>query len=202
MKTIYPIALGAALLAGGSAQAQPMSGLPLEGNSRDYIVLRQPQAPARVILSVRAVSGQALPSEVERWDPGTSQLRDALSINWFAQASCRNDLSRVSIAGPGGSIVQRFGPGRPSISGRTRYQSFEVEAVDDVCLAWAEEIVADCGWPLEPGAPCEIEKMFVFGPDDPLPGSAAIVVAGNCTDGPLPQRTYVPRLEVTCLLQD
>lgn len=202
MKTIPPIVLCAALLAGGAAQAQPITGLPLQGSSRDYMVLRQPQAPARVTLFVRPVSGQAIHSEVERWDPGTNQLRDALSINWSAQASCQNGLSRVTISGPGGSQVQQFPLGQPSISGRTRYQSFEVDAVDDVCIAWAEEIVADCGWPLEPTSECPDDVMFVFGRDDPLPDSAPVVVGGNCTDGPLPQRTYVPRLELTCLLDN
>ena len=202
MNAIHPIALCTALMAAGIAQAESPGGLQvLQGVNRDYMVLRQPQAPADVTLTLRPVGGQAIPSQVERNQPSTAALRDALSINWFAQASCRTGLNRVTISGPGGSLVQQFPAGQRTISGRTRYQSFEVDAVDDVCIGWAEAIVAACGWPLEPGRPdCEDEVTFTFGPNDPLPDSAPIVVGGRCDGGALPQRAYVPRLTLTCRL--
>lgn len=184
----------------GSAGAQPIRSNP--GTARDYIILRQPQADHRIVLRMRPTDQSVPPDEYqwERWDPNGPGYTELRRIDWQATASCASGLDWIRIDGPGGDETQSFNGTRPSISGRTHYESFDPDALDAVCRGFARQATQNCGENpiLEPG--CENEETYVFGPSRPLRGSAPVTVSGRCESGPLPTRQYVPRLELRCLL--
>jgi hypothetical protein len=194
------------LITAFSAAAPPAAAqfLVFEGVSvRDYVVLRQPQADHRITLNIRPVPGQgAAPQDVEweRWNPNGTDYTAQRRIEWFASASCTDGIQSLRIQGPGGTENQTLGGTRNAISGSTDYDSFDPDALDAICLDFARDATADCGEiPIgEPG--CDVVDVFRFDANDPLPGSAPIRVGGQCSDGPLPERDYVPRLELTCRL--
>ena len=182
------------------AMAQPIRANP--GAARDYIVLRQPQADHEITLRVRPTDSSAVPSEFDwqRWDPNGGGYTEARRIRWFASASCSSGLDRIRLDGPGGPQPQNFGGTRNAISGRTVQDSFDPDALDAVCIAFARQSTQACGENpiLEPG--CQREETFIFGPTQPLPDSDPLTVSGSCVSGTLPTRQYVPRLKLTCLL--
>ncbi len=181
----------------------PVIGTPA-GASGDYFILIQPPQPAFTVISVRPVSGQSFPEELERWNPSNGQLRDNFTIDWRATARCGSGLSQVRISGPGGSLSQNFDDGPQIIDGTAAYQSFDIDAADQVCFSWLESIIQACdGDLLPPDCMAAQTHTFTFGPGNPLPGSTPVTVSSTCVSGDtVNPATIIPRLELRCSRAD
>ncbi|WP_281859929.1 hypothetical protein [Litoreibacter halocynthiae] len=173
----------------------------VSGGSNDYLFLKSPREGADVTLTIRPVAGQAFPTEIERINPGTSALADELKINWYAQASCSAGIQQLRSAGPGGTSVQNINGSRNAIAGRSNIQSFDMEAVDRVCIRWAKAMIAQCGWPFEPGAGCDFEETFSYDATTPVPRSSPVRISGSCVNSQLPTTDYYGRLTLRCAFE-
>lgn len=190
---------------GGLGDVPPPGGASLP----NYFILTHPQQAASANVIVRPSVGQPIPPiredepvDVIRVSPSNPVLRDVLRINWAASARCGSGLQTLTINGPGGARSQSFPQTRRAIAGRTNYQSFLLSAVDGVCIAWAQGVLDDCGWSLEPGQQqCPSQETFSFDADNPMPGNPSITVGGSCASGiALAERHYQGRLLLTCML--
>ncbi|SFJ11701.1 hypothetical protein [Jannaschia pohangensis] len=176
------------------------------GESRDYVILRQPQRDHAIELLMRPVNpatgAEPQAVEWERWSPNGPAYTEARRIEWFAAASCASGIESLRIEGPSGTQNQTLGGTRNTISGSINYDSFDPDALDAICQDVAQQATATCGEiPIgEPG--CDTVFTRAFGPSMPLPGSAQIRVSGQCSNGPIPATTYVPRLRLTCRLTE
>ena len=216
MRTILIGMASLAALWAGPMLSQPVG--PPGPTTAEYFILTAPRDPISVTVNVRPRVGQSRPVDLERIAPGENVLRQALRVNWTATAACRFGLRTLTISGPGGALNQEFPGNRNAIAGTTSYQSFSTEAVDGQCFAWARGVLAQCGWPLEPGRPeCANATRFIFDAGTPLPDNPPVVVGGTC-NGPLavdgrrgpapatalpillPSRSYQGRLDLRCVL--
>jgi len=171
-------------------------------STNDYLFLKHPRTGADVTVTVRPVNGQATPVEIERINPSNGALEDELKVNWYAQASCAAGIDTLRISGPGGTSVQNLAGTRNAIHGRSNFQSFDVAAVDRVCMRWAKAKVEDCGWPLEAGTPgCNRDETFTYDASSPLPRSGSVNISGSCTNGALPNNSYIGELTLRCILE-
>lgn len=174
-------------------------GLTIGTTSGDYFILSPPPRPPVSQIVVRpdwSQAGELL--DVERMEPGDSALRFQLSIDWRATAVCSSGLSSVQIDGPGGSINQEIDNAPMIIEGTARYQSFDIEAADQVCISWLEAELEDCAQNVN----CPVvsfANIFEFGPENPLPGSTPITISSTCVSGGTPEKDIIPRLELHCV---
>ncbi|MCK0168030.1 hypothetical protein MWU52_10750 [Jannaschia sp. S6380] len=199
MRTFYCLMLCATLHAGG-AVAQPIRTNP--GGAQDYVILRQPQNDHEVILQMRPSDPSAQPNEFDwqRWDPNDGGYTEARRIRWRAAASCGTGIDWIAIAGPGGNQTRGIHGSMDAMSGHTVQDSFDPNALDQVCAQFAREATQACGENPILEAGCQTEATFVFGPTRPLPRSDVLRVSGSCLGGTLPIRQYTPRLRLTCRL--
>ncbi len=175
------------------------------GAARDYIILKQPQRDHEVILRLRPDNPGAAPRKLrwERWDPNGRSYTEERRIRWHASASCKSGIDWISIKGPGGTEKQTLNGSRKAIAGRSNFESFDSNALDNVCKNWARQATQACGEDptIEPG--CVNQKTFHFGPNNPLPRSQVVEVNGRCENGSnLPRRQYTPRLALECRLEN
>ena len=181
------------LLAGGGEVQPP-------GPAPGFVVLRQPQADHDLIVRVHPVLGQGGdPADHvwERTDPQGNAYAVARSIRWSATASCAEGIDWIRISGPGGTQTQQVGGQRNAIAGHVTYDSFDADALDAVCLGWGQAMNTACAND-DTGPGCPLSETFDDGHRAIVRGSAPIVVSGACMDGPMPTRTYRPRLALEC----
>lgn len=124
-------------------------------------------------------------------DPNDTGLAHDLTLTWYGQASCPDDLTSLQINGPGGLATQN--PLSNPIAGYFEYQSASVDRVKDICVQWAE---ADNCDPIEPG--CQLEETFMLYTDVAAEPGDYIELSGSCASGPLPTAQYLPEIEVRC----
>lgn len=169
-------------------------------SANDYFFLKAPREMAEASMDLRPGNTWATPADIEweRYDPSDAGLKDALSINWYAQASCASGMEQVRISGPGGSQVQNISGDRNTIRGRTKYQSFSIPAAEAVCIRWANQVTAACGENPQTEPACENERTFTYTEAQPLPRSPAVQTSGSCQSGNLPTSTYRGDLKLTC----
>ena len=79
-------------------------------------------------------------------DPSDNALKSLLTFKWYGQAACPDDLTLLQVTGPAGTLTQS--PLANPVWGYFHTQSFTVDTVKDVCIAWANENTCD---PAEPG---------------------------------------------------
>ncbi|KIT15708.1 hypothetical protein [Jannaschia aquimarina] len=181
------------LPSGGGVETTP-------GADAGFVVLRQPRADHRITMTVRPISGQGgNPANWnwERTEPGGGGYAAARTIRWNATASCSEGIQWIRITGPGGTQTQTLNGTRNAISGHVNYDSFDPDALDAVCIGWGEAQSGACFQNPDEGG-CETERTFDENHRAIVRGSAPIMVSGACTDGPMPDETYQPRLELVC----
>lgn len=174
-------------------EAQPPSNAP------GYVVLRQPQADHTVTVYVRPISGQGgdpADHEWERTQPTGNAYTEQRSIRWSATASCAEGIDWIRISGPGGTQTQTFNGSRNAISGRVVYDSFDPDALDQVCLNWGERMNTPCANGNEDR--CPPSETFDETRRAIVRGSAPVTVSGRCTNGNMVTQTYRPRLALIC----
>ena len=149
--------------------------------------------PPRVVVYLKHEPSGGPPSDWSWYvsDPNDTVLSHDLTIEWYGQASCPDDLTSLQINGPGGLASQN--PLTNPIAGYFEYQSASVDRVKDICVHWAEANNCD---PTEPG--CQLEETFNLYVDvTPEPGDY-IELSGSCASGPLPTAHYLPDIELLC----
>ena len=119
------------------------------------------QVPS-ITISLKPTEDPFNPSDIE-WtvingnaSSYNNQLRDDLTINWYLQASCTDDLTHLEVDGPGGKLVQN--PLSNPISGYFKYQSFSIDSVKQVCVNWAND--NDCNPAADAG--CQLFEDFIL----------------------------------------
>jgi hypothetical protein len=124
-------------------------------------------------------------------DPNDTVLEYDLTVKWYGQASCPDDLTNFQINGPGG--LQTQNPLVNPIDGYFEYQSFNLDTVKDICVSWATKNNCD---PIEPG--CQLEETFELFIDVAPESDDFISLKASCQSGPLPDSHYLPVLSLTC----
>ncbi|MEM9796562.1 MAG: hypothetical protein AAF919_08740 [Pseudomonadota bacterium] len=182
------------LPSGGGGEVQP------PGQAPGFVILKQPQADHDILLRVRPVAGQGGdPADHvwERIEPAGGGYTEERTIRWSATASCAEGIDFIRITGPGGTQTQTFNGTRNAISGHVNYDSFDPDALDEVCLNWGQQMNTACA--NDPDGPnCPAFETFNETHRAIFRGSAPIQVSGECTNGPMPTETYRPRLILEC----
>jgi len=199
---LCPIALCALATTAG---AQPAQLVISSGPAQSFVTITQPQRDHAIQLDYRPVNPSAAEpqdTEWERLEPNDALFLQQRRIDWSATASCSDGIQTLRIEGPGGTQNQNVNGTQNAIAGRTLYESFEADALEEVCLDYARAATSACGElpTTEPG--CETVRTFHFDEISPLPGSAPVRVSGTCTGGPVPPLERRPRLALTCRLVD
>ena len=124
------------------------------------------------------------PPDEWTWEVVTSdnELKSALSMKWYAQASCPDALTLLQVSGPGGTLTQN--PLWNPIWGYFNTQSFTIDTVKDKCVNWSNAHTCD---PADPGTGCATYETFDLvggvspaGPADQLRLRASCAAAARC----------------------
>jgi hypothetical protein len=195
-------------VAGGGGHEGP-GGLETPGGSRDYGLLKQTQTPhdphpwGYVLAELKADKGEVLD---EPWDPSweyevkttDNELRNQLTLVWYAQAACAGGLAKVQVTGPGGVKNQPLAPGQPTVHGKFSYQSFTIATIKKICVDWAEQTPP--GWP---GAPmvAQYEEWDLVGGNPPTTFSDQLTLNWQCQGGLPMSSLYQPKIHLRCSRQ-
>jgi hypothetical protein len=124
---------------------------------------------------------------------GENVLWDALKARWYAQASCPDDLTKLQVIGPAGTLTQN--PLWNPIYGYFETQSFTNETIKDACITWFNDHTCDT---TVPG--CEKVKIFnLTGGVAPAGSADRLRLKASCTSGPVADAYYASSLKLTCL---
>ena len=114
-------------------------------------------------------------------------LKSLVTFKWYAQAACPDDLTALSVSGPGGLLVQN--PLWNPIWGYFSTQSFSLSTVKNICINWAN---ADSCDPAEPG--CQLYETFsVVGAN-----ADRLRLKASCVSGPVADKSYSATMELRC----
>lgn len=185
--------------AGTTSQPRGSLGLGESGGEpRGYAFLFQVLPEGRtpqVYLDLRPES-TVEPPDPERWtwkvDNSDSTLKSQLTMKWYGQASCPDDLTLLQVSGPGGTLTQN--PLQNPIWGYFQTQSFTLDTVKDVCVNWAN--AQGCA-PGDPGCP-HYETFDLVGGVNPAAPADGLRLKASCASGPLPDAFYAPQLRLRC----
>jgi hypothetical protein len=134
------------------------------------------------------------PPETWNWIVANTpnELKWALTMKWYAQASCPDALDYVSVSGPGGLLIDNS-PKNP-IWGHFTTQSFTIDTVTDLCEDWANANKCD---PFDAGC-AGYEDFNLVGGVAPASNADRLRLKAACATGPLPDMDYWPKLRVRC----
>jgi hypothetical protein len=175
------------------------NGGPIHGYAFIKQILERPEPylapePPRVVVYLRPEPSYVPPEEWswEVYNPSDTQLAYDLTVRWYGQASCPDDLTNLMINGPGGLATQS--PLSNPIYGYFNYQSASVDRVKEICVQWAENNNCD---PIE--TDCQKQETFNLFSDVTPEGSDFIVLSGSCSEVPLTTSSpYLPEIELRC----
>ena len=201
-----------ALTAIGTARAQirvnplPATTLPQSNLALDEIgtepkgyaflmqILQEGRAPyAHIQLKPESKVG---PPETWNWKVVNTdnELKSALTMKWYAQASCPDALTHLSVSGPGGTLVQN--PLKNPIWGYFSTQSFTIGTVKEICEDWANSPSCD---PSDPGTGCaEYEEFNLVGGIAPASNADRLRLKASCVSGAVADTYYAPKLRIRC----
>jgi hypothetical protein len=169
------------------------------GEARGYAIIQQVLDEGRapyIQIHLQPYPSSAPPEEWtwEINDPPDSTLEHNLTFEWYAQASCPDDLTDLRVNGPGGLQVQN--PLANPIWGYFYAQSFTLDTVKNVCLDWANANNCDI---YEPGIGCELYETFsLVGGLAPATNTDRLHLQASCASGPVANSFYAPVLQVRC----
>ena len=139
-----------------------------------------------------------IPPDQWTWKVVTTDndLKSALTLRWYAQAACPDDLTSLQVIGPGGTLTQN--PLWNPIWGYFKTQSFTVDTIKDVCLNWANDDENACD-PADPGEGCAVYETFnLTGGVLPAGPADRLRLKASCTSGPLPDTYYAASVRLRC----
>ena len=114
-------------------------------------------------------------------------LKSLVTFKWYAQAACPDDLTALSVSGPGGLLVQN--PLWNPIWGYFSTQSFTLSTVKNLCINWANANSCD---PAEPG--CQLYETFnVVGAN-----ADRLRLKASYVSGPVADKSYSATMELRC----
>jgi len=173
-------------------------GLKSPGDPQGYAFLKQTLPSGRqpeVTVHLRPESKDGSP-DAWTWKVTDSDnaLKSALSLNWYAQASCADNLTQLQVTGPGPALVQN--PLSNPIWGPFKAQSFSLTTVKDVCVNWANTHACD---PADPGEGCAIYETFdLVGGVNPAGPADRLRLKASCTSGQVADTYYAPVMRLRC----
>lgn len=163
------------------------------GEPRGYAFLIPPKKAKEVFIDLRPDS-TIPPADQWTWhvDNSDAQIKSALSMKWYAQASCPDDLTLLQVIGPAGTLTQN--PLINPIWGTFSTQSFTVDTIKNVCTDWANETTCD---PAEPG--CQLYEIFdLIGGVSPATNADRLRLKASCSSGALPTLDYAAKVRLRC----
>ena len=163
------------------------------GEPKGYAFLIPPKSTREVFVDVRPDS-TIPPPDQWTWhvDNSDAQIKSALSMKWYAQASCPDDLTLLQVVGPAGTLTQN--PLINPIWGTFSTQSFTVATIKNVCTDWANETTCD---PAEPG--CQLYEIFnLVGGVAPATNADRLRLKASCSSGALPTLDYAAKVRLRC----
>jgi hypothetical protein len=121
-----------------------------------------------------------------------AELRTALTTRWYAQAACPDDLTKLQVIGPAGTLTQS--PLWNPIWGYFQTQSYTIDTVRDVCVNWSNDNTCDT---TEPG--CVKEETFnLVGGVGPASSADRLRLKASCSSGPVADTYYASPLRLIC----
>ncbi len=168
-------------------------GIVQSGDPRGYAFLIPPKGTTEVFIDVRPDS-TVPPADEWTWhvDNSDAQIKSALVMKWYAQASCPDNLTLLQVSGPAGTLTQN--PLYNPIWGNFKTQSFTVDTIKNVCTDWANETTCD---PAEPG--CQLFEIFdLVGGIAPATNADRLRLKASCSSGPLPTLDYAAKVRLRC----
>ena len=177
----------------GNLQLGESSGPP-----KGYAFLLLPSTSGRIPeISVKLKpEDNLIPPDQWTWKVTSTdnELRSALTMQWYAQAACPDNLTNLQVIGPGGTLTQN--PLWNPIYGYFKTQSFTTDTVKDVCVNWSNANTCD---PADPGEGCALYDTFdlVGGVNPPGP-AARLRLKASCTSGPVADTYYAAKVRVRC----
>lgn len=168
-------------------------GIVQSGDPRGYAFLIPPRGFKEVFIDLRPDS-TIPPPDQWTWhvDNSNAQIKSALVMKWYAQASCPDNLTLLQVTGPAGTLTQN--PLYNPIWGYFKTQSFTVDTIKNVCTDWANENACD---PAEPG--CQLYEIFdLVGGIAPATNADRLRLKASCSSGPLPTLDYGAKVRLRC----
>lgn len=178
-------------------------------NSPDYAFLKQLRlrnAPSEspfgfVAVTLRALdsNGDPVPSAIaaSEWSPDwnwevrttDNEIRQAVTLRWLGQASCRDGLTLFRVTGPEGEVrTQDLEAKQPVVSGSFMMQSFRVETIKNIAVSWASQPIAN-------GMPVPIYANFdLVGNESPATRSDRLLLEATCADGEQLGGVFYPQI--------
>ncbi|MGP1384847.1 MAG: hypothetical protein ACTS2F_14875 [Thainema sp.] len=178
-------------------------------NSPDYAFLKQLRlrnAPSEapfgfVAVTLRALdsNGDSVPSAIaaSEWSPDWSwevrttdnEIRQAVTLRWLGQASCRDRLTLFRVTDPEGEVrTQDLEAKQTVVSGSFMMQSFRVETIKNIAISWASQPIAN-------GMPVPIYANFdLVGNESPATRSDRLLLEATCADGEQLGGVFYPQI--------